>query len=655
MDINHLSKSHSTYLRSHANNPVNWHSWSDEVLEKAKRENKIIIISIGYATCHWCHVMNRESFSDKNVTEIMNQHFINIKVDREERPDVDQVYMQAVHLINKRGGWPLNCFATPDGKPFYGGSYFPRENWAELLNNIQDLWQKEPHKIVAQANQITDYVNELPSQFMQQNTFANFSDAYNTIKEDFLANSDMEYGGPKGAPKFLMPGHLQFLMDSQFFDNDLQSADYVNLSLLKFAQGGIHDHLAGGFSRYSVDAQWKIPHFEKTLYDNAQLISLYTNAYKHFKNPYYKSIAEQTANFALRYLQTKNQLFYSGIDADSEGVEGKFYVWTKKEFTEILGEKADLFIDWFGIDAESLWEKDLNVLTQWKDKKDFLQKHQIDEKDFDFLFQEAKTKLLKYRGKRVPPVVDSNIIVSWNAMMFKSLLEISEVSNNAKYKEVAMDGIETLLAQMWLPSKKVFRTLRANETDAVEGFLEDYVCFAELLITAYLINQKKEYLDIAQEIVEAIMERFSNSSEPLLNFSSKNESALFAQSVELFDNVIPSSNSMAAILFLKLGVIISLPELTNRALRMANAGMYLSGSSPMSSYHWALLFLMIQKEPLSIKLLNIDSDNLPYHPFVYYSIPQKDSSPKKIEICGINRCLEPFSNLKELISYLNEK
>lgn len=653
--MNHLSKSNSTYLRSHANNPVHWHSWGDEVLEKAKRENKIIIISIGYATCHWCHVMNRESFSDKNVAEIMNQYFINIKVDREERPDIDQVYMQAVHLINKRGGWPLNCFATPDGKPFYGGSYFPKENWAELLNNIQDLWQNEPHKIIAQANQITDYVNEMPSQFMQQNTFADFTDAYNTIKEHFLANSDMKYGGPKGAPKFLMPGHLQFLMDSHFFDKDPQSAEYVSLSLLKFAQGGIHDHLAGGFSRYSVDALWKVPHFEKTLYDNAQLISLYTNAYKSFKNLDYKSIAEKTADFALQYLQSENHLFYSGIDADSEGVEGKFYVWTKKEFTEVLGEKADLFTDWFGIDAESLWEEGLNVLTQWQDKKDFLQRHQLSEKEFDILLEKAKIKLLNYREKRIHPVVDSNIIVSWNAMMLNALLELSEISDNSKYKEVAISGLEVLINTMWLPNKKVFRTLRTNETDAVEGFLEDYVCFAELLITAYLINQKNEYLSIAQEIVEVIMERFSNSGEPLLNFSSKNESALFVQSVELFDNVIPSSNSMAAILFLKLGVITSSPKLTDRALRMANAGMYLSGSSPMSSYNWALLFLMIQKEPLSAKLFNIDSEKLPYHPFVYYSIQKNDPSKKRIEICGINHCLEPFSNLEELNSYLNEK
>lgn len=653
--MNQLHNASSTYLKSHAHNPVHWHTWNEEVLKKAQNENKIIIISIGYATCHWCHVMNKESFNDPIVANLMNENFINIKVDREERPDIDQVYMHAVHLINKRGGWPLNCFATPDGKPFYGGTYFPKESWIELLHHIQNLWLNEKHKILSQANQITNYVGELPSHFMQQKSFTDFSEAQEAIKEHILSDADNKFGGQKGAPKFLMPGHLNFLMDSFFFDKDPKTKEYIQLSLKKFNQGGIHDHLSGGFARYSVDKYWKVPHFEKTLYDNAQIVSLYTKAYKLCGNVEYKKIAERTANFAIRYLKNEQQLYYSGIDADSEGVEGKFYVWTKSEFHEILKENAHIFIDWFGIDAESLWENDLNVLTEWQDKQQFLQRHQLEEEHFDQMLIDAKSKLLLVREKRIHPVVDSNLIFAWNAMMIKALLEISEVSQNQKYEELALNGLEYLLNHIWYPNEKIFRTVRTNQPHGVEGFLEDYISFGELLLLAYLRSSDSKYLKILEGLVAKIEDDFSKSGEPLLNYTSKNEAPLFAQSVELFDNVIPSSNSMAAILFLKLGVITSSHQLIERAKRMANAGMYLSAASPLSTYHWATLFLMIQKEPISVKFSGFNNSEFPYHPYAFYFENKKILSQKRIEVCSTNSCLEPFSKLEDFIRFLHKK
>lgn len=649
--MNLLKNAVSTYLKSHSENPVSWHEWNNDTLEKAKKENKIIIISIGYATCHWCHVMNRESFSDEKVANLMNQHFVNIKIDREERPDLDQLYMHAVHIINKRGGWPLNCFATPDGKPFYGGTYFPKENWMDLLNHIQDLWQNEPHKILSQANQIANYVDTLPEQFFQQNPFADFSDAHKSVKEKIVSDADMKYGGLKGEPKFLMPGHLNFLLDSCFYDNDSKTKEYVEVSLEKFAQGGIHDHLAGGFARYSVDKYWKIPHFEKTLYDNAQIISLYTKAYKQFQKPEYKAIAEQTADFAIHCLKNKQDLYFSGIDADSEGVEGKFYVWTKKEIEEVLGEEASIIVDWFGIDAESLWEEDLNVLTQWQNKQTFSQRHQMAENEFDEFLKIAKLKLLEHRNSRVRPIVDSNIIVSWNAMMLEALLDLAEISED-KYKKLAFSGLDLLLEEMYKPQQKVSRIFgKAKEED---GFLEDYVGFAKLLIKAYLSSHNQRYLDLAQEVGTQIIENFNISGEPLLSYTSKNNATLFAKSVELFDNVIPSSNAMAGVMFLKLGLLLSSEKFVDKARRMATAGMYLCGASPTSSYHWANLIMMFQKDTYVIKNGTKTTGIPPYHPMVLMMPKNNQSTSNKIEVCGINSCYQPFNDISECFDYLQK-
>jgi len=381
---NSLIHETSPYLLQHAHNPVKWMPWGDEALEKAKKENKLILISVGYSACHWCHVMEHESFEDETVAKIMNDYFVCIKVDREERPDIDQVYMMAVQLMTGQGGWPLNCFALPDGRPIYGGTYFPKKNWINILLNLVDLQKEQPDKMEDYANQLTQGLKlaELIKVNTNETDFKKelIINCYNNWKERF----DNVDGGPNKAPKFPLPNNYQFFLRLSTDPSPtlpegerVDLLEHINLTLTKMAYGGIYDQIGGGFARYSVDHYWKVPHFEKMLYDNAQLVSLYCEAYAVTKNSLYKNVVYETLEFIERELTAPNGGFYSALDADSEGIEGKYYVWTKEELQNILKDDFNLFADYYNINKLGLWEHDNYILLRNVDDHIIAEEHNI--------------------------------------------------------------------------------------------------------------------------------------------------------------------------------------------------------------------------------------------------------------------------------------
>ncbi len=396
---NHLINETSPYLLQHAHNPVDWHAWNTETLEKAKREDKMMLVSIGYSACHWCHVKERESFENEEIARMMNESFICVKVDREERPDVDAVYMNAVQLIHGHGGWPLNCFTLPDGKPFYGGTYFPPEKWLGLLQSIVKLFVSQRQDIERQAGQITNGISKDKFLMPGQNESVFDKKALGLAYQNLNKNFDHTNGGFMGAPKFPVPNNFIFLLRYFHQSKSSELKNHIRLTLDNMASGGIYDQVGGGFSRYSVDDAWHIPHFEKMLYDNAQLISLYTEAYLLFREDKYLEVAEETARFVLNELISPEGLFYSALDADSEGEEGQFYAWTSKEFDDALADKSKLIGEYFGVEKEALWEHGKNVLVKTMPVEDFAKQNLLGLAEFKKILKDSKSILLEKRSK----------------------------------------------------------------------------------------------------------------------------------------------------------------------------------------------------------------------------------------------------------------
>ena len=429
---NDLINETSPYLLQHAHNPVNWKAWNPETLELAKKENKLIIVSIGYSSCHWCHVMEHESFEDEEVAAIMNEHFISIKIDREERPDIDQVYMNAVQLLTGRGGWPLNCITLPDGRPIWGGTYFPKENWKSALNQISKVYAETPEKAIEYAEKLTEGVKK--SDLVTINT----KEAKFTLNDLQLAVSnwkqriDFDLGGNKSAPKFPMPNNYQFLLRYAIQSGDQEILNFVNTSLTKMAQGGIYDQIGGGFARYSTDVKWHVPHFEKMLYDNGQLVSLYAEAYQATKNNLYKKTVFQTLEFIERELMDEEGVFYSSLDADSttktgELEEGAFYVWTEADLKSILDTDYELFSAYYNINNYGYWEHDNYVLIKNETDEAFAKNHSISINALDKKVTSWQKLLLKERAKKDQPRLDDKSLTSWNALMLKGYVDAYKV------------------------------------------------------------------------------------------------------------------------------------------------------------------------------------------------------------------------------------
>ena len=421
--MNFLQFETSPYLLQHKNNPVDWYPWSDKALDIAKEKNKLLIISVGYAACHWCHVMEHESFEDNEVADLMNFYYVSIKVDREERPDIDQIYMNAAMLTTGQGGWPLNIIALPNGKPIFAGTYFPKQKWMQVLLYFADLYKKEPEKLTHQAEQITKGLHSVEHISLNEKEHILEISIEDNIWENWKDKIDVDWGGRMGAPKFAMPSNYAYLLRYYKRTQNINVGSYIKTTLKRMAFGGIHDIIGGGFARYSVDAYWKVPHFEKMLYDNAQLMSIYSQAYQLTKRPLYKNVVEKMANWYNKEMTASSGGLYSSLDADSEGIEGKFYCWTYDELVTILGEDASFFFDVYNIEKGGNFEHDLNVLFRTKDHEYFMEKYQISNEVFQQKLNTIHSILLEKRNLKIRPATDDKILTEWNALAIKGLCD----------------------------------------------------------------------------------------------------------------------------------------------------------------------------------------------------------------------------------------
>jgi uncharacterized protein YyaL (SSP411 family) len=566
---NKLANESSPYLLQHADNPVEWYPWGNEALNKAKTEKKLIIISIGYAACHWCHVMEHESFEDVSVAQVMNDFYVSIKVDREERPDVDQIYMDAAYMITGRGGWPLNVIALPDGRPVFAGTYFRKNDWTRILLYFKDLYQKEPETFNTEAGKLVKAIKELkiPGLASEDSKFTK-----QDIKESFdriISYIDFSNGGTKGAPKFPMPDIYQFLLKYHFHSKDVKALEAVKITLNKMASGGIYDHIGGGFARYSTDEIWKVPHFEKMLYDNAQLVSLYSNAYKVTGEEIYKKIVDETLNFIEREMTDDSGGFYSSLDADSEGEEGKYYIWSKQEIEKLIGKNSEIFCDYYSVTSIGNWEGN-NILFITQKKDDLLKKYQIKEETFDLIINESKKILFEERNKRIMPGLDDKILTSWNALMLRGYVDAFSAFGEKKFLNAAIKNGQFILKNMMDKDGRLNRNYK-NGKSSINAFLDDYAYTIEAFISLYEATFDERWLYTAKKLVDYVILHFNDSKSPMFFYTSDIDEPLIARKIEFSDNVTPSSNSSFAIGLIKLSKFFINENYEERALTLINS------------------------------------------------------------------------------------
>ena len=554
---NSLINETSPYLLQHAHNPVNWYAWNDETLELAKKENKLLLISVGYSACHWCHVMEHESFENEEVAKIMNANFINIKVDREERPDVDQVYMNAVQLITGAGGWPLNCIALPDGRPIWGGTYFDKNNWINALQQIADLYQKDADKITEYATKLTKGIQQSNLVIPNKKEVVFSKDFIRKCVGSWSDSFDTDFGGLDRAPKFPMPTNYQFLLRYAYETKNDKLSDYVTTTLTKMAYGGIYDQIGGGFARYSVDKEWHIPHFEKMLYDNGQLVSLYSDAYLIAENELYKETVYGTLAFVERELRHENGGFYASLDADSTNEnntleEGAFYVWKKTELEKAISSDFNLFSDYFNINEFGYWEHDNYNLIRSVDDKKFADTHNIKHSELKEMIKEWKAKLLIGRSKRARPRLDDKILTSWNALMLKGYIDAYRVFNDNHFLEVALKNASFIEKNLMKKDGSLFRSYK-NKHATINAYLVDYATLIEAYIALYEVSLETKWLTLAKQLTDYTFDHFHDASSKMFFFTSDIDPKLISKKTELEDNVIPASNSIMAKNLLKLG------------------------------------------------------------------------------------------------------
>lgn len=550
---NDLQGESSPYLQQHANNPVNWFPWGDKALEKAKAENKLIIVSIGYSTCHWCHVMERESFENTAIAETMNKLFVSVKVDREERPDIDQVYMIAVQLMTNSGGWPLNCICLPDGRPIYGGTYFKPQDWQNILLQIAQMWEEQPELAIEYAERLTQGIEQaekLPIQpIPTQYRFQDVLDIVTPWKERF----DLKNGGYHGAPKFPLPNNWLFFLRYGHLAKDELATAQVHRTLRSMSSGGIYDHIGGGFSRYSVDPFWHVPHFEKMLYDNAQLISLYSEAFQQRRDSHYRQVIEETIEWAERELLAPNGGFYSALDADSEGVEGKFYVFDDHEFS-ILKEDAELARHYFHITPDGNWsEEQTNVPRINLDEDHLIQQAGFSKKEWEDYLRELKSKLLAYREQRVRPSLDNKQLTAWNALMIKGLVDAFRALEHNDYLHRAQQVANFLDEQCMYDGRLLHQP--ADHNRHISGFLDDYAFCIEAYLALYEATFDEHWCLKAKSLADQAIELFYDEQECLFHYSSHDSEVVVARKSEVMDNVIPSSSSVMVRQLHRLGLL----------------------------------------------------------------------------------------------------
>ncbi len=567
---NHLIHETSPYLLQHAHNPVNWYPYGQEAFDKAQKENKLILFSIGYAACHWCHVMEHESFENEAIAEVMNRYFVCVKVDREERPDIDQIYMNAVQMLTGSGGWPLNCFALPDGKPVWGGTYFRPKQWTAILEELAQGYKNDSKRFKIAAEELTRGVaNAEIVSYKSESDLLSDNEIDATVQK-LVRDFDTRHGGFLGSPKFPMPGVYEALLDYALINDEEEILNHVQFTLEKWAYSGLYDILGGGFSRYSVDEYWLVPHFEKMLYDNVQLLSLYAKMYRVSKKPVFKRIIEETIAWLERDMLDNSGLFYASYDADSEGEEGKFYIWDKSEIEEVLREGSDDFISYYGVTKRGNFEGK-NILTV----------ECMQEPSPQILKQ--KELLFKHREKRIKPGLDNKMLTSWNALTISGLCEAYLATQNKAYLEFAQNTGNAIINNHIKSDGTLLRL--AKKTNSVEGFLDDYSFTIRAFLDLYSVSLEDKWLQKAMVLQQKAETLFADQKSQMYYYTPEAGNVI-VRKMELSDNVTPSSNAVMADNLLRLYVYVDKPEFREKAMQMSKNIQQTVVSLPAYAYEW---------------------------------------------------------------------
>lgn len=662
---NDLSKETSPYLLQHAHNPVQWMPWSETLFAKATAADKPILLSIGYAACHWCHVMERESFEDEAVADYMNTHFINIKVDREERPDIDHIYMDALQAMTGSGGWPLNIFLLPNGQPFYGGTYFPpnamqnRASWMDVLKGIKVAFDSNREKLVEQATHLTAHLLQSNIKVQQSRTLDTIAtkEEFQLIAERLLQNADTQWGGFGAAPKFPQTFSIQVLFRNYFQNKDQASIVHAIRSIDKMIQGGIYDHVGGGFSRYSVDAMWQAPHFEKMLYDNALILGTLAEAYQITKKPIYQEVIHATFTFLQRELFNGNGGYYAALDADSEGVEGKFYTWSYDELKAVIApEIFDAFIAYYQVTPNGNWEHTNILWTQ-----------NALEKEWEPAWQNELKKLFDKRAIRVRPALDHKVILGWNAMLIVGFCKINAATGNEIYKKAAIECMDWLEANLYHTDEHFFYHSIANRTPKAHAFLDDYANLIQAYIQLQEMTGDTSYLFKAKKWMDYVLLNFIDEDGLYFYYTASYQKDVIIRKKESYDGAQPSGNALICSSLYYLGLVFDSTEWRMQAEKMIHSIRPTLLQYPSSFGFWAQSFY--QMSTGMIELVGVG-------PTVYESLStlnaafvpnairlmsqvQEDSIPllkgkqwieNQFFICKNNSCSVPMANVDLILA-----
>ncbi len=554
---NKLVSETSPYLLQHADNPVDWYPWGEEAFALAREQDKPILLSVGYAACHWCHVMAHESFEDEATAVVMNRHFVNVKVDREERPDVDSIYMNAIQALNGQGGWPMTVFLTPEGKPFYGGTYYPpvprysMPSFTQVLNSVANAWQTRRDEIENSADGIAEHLRET-TLIGQQLSPANEA-LLDQALQGILGKFDAQDGGFSQAPKFPPSMTIEFLLRMAVQRDDRMALHMAEHTLTKMANGGMYDQLGGGFTRYSTDVKWLVPHFEKMLYDNALLARAYLHAYQITKNDFYRRIVEETLDFVAREMRHNGGGFYSSYDADSEGVEGKFYVWQADDIRQVLGEDADLFADRYDVTDGGNWEGQ-NILHIVEELAVLADRYNMDVNEAAVRLENAKKRLYEVRVERTWPGLDDKVLTAWNGLMLASFAEAATVLDRPDYVQIAVENAQFLYRNMRSENGRLLRTWKEGSIAKFNGYLEDYAYLADGLLALYQATFTPRWLVWAQELTNQMLAHFRDEDNGGFYDTSDDHESLLFRPKDVQDNATPSANSMAVHVLQKLSL-----------------------------------------------------------------------------------------------------
>jgi uncharacterized protein YyaL (SSP411 family) len=679
---NRLSKETSPYLLQHAQNPVDWFPWGEEALGKAKAEDKPILVSIGYAACHWCHVMERESFEDEETAAIMNRHFVNIKIDREERPDLDHIYMDAVQAMTGSGGWPLNVFLTPDGKPFYGGTYFPpvkaynRASWKEILTGIALSYKDKREDVYDQAEQLVRHLEQANSFGLNQAPAFDipFEEKFTKqqtqqILENIQKSADREWGGFGRAPKFPQTFTIEYLLRHHYFYGDEQALAQAKLSLDKMIYGGLYDQAGGGFARYSTDTEWLAPHFEKMTYDNALLVSVLSEAYQLTKDSLYADTIKHTLEFIQREMLDAEGGFYAALDADSEGVEGKFYTWAKADADHVLGEDAVLMAEVFDLSDGGNWEG-VNILRMRQSLPMISEQKNIPLNILKEKVSKAREKLLQERSSRIRPLLDDKILLGWNALMNKALSKAYAAIGNKEYLELAVRNMDFLVDKLKNKDSGLWFHTYKNGEARFPAFLDDYAYLIDALLALQEVSGVTKYIKLADELATEVLHQFSEENSPFFYYSPLGQSDIIVRKKEVNDGAVPSGNAMMAWNLYRLSVLVGKADWKERAVNMLESILQPVVRYPTSFGVWGNLLLEMVNGTHEIVVLG-DGAMTEGRNFLALYVPNKifqmAGSPDETQplmrgkpaitqltwyLCRNYTCRRPLNSLSELIQLI---